>query len=313
MTRRKKWIKRSVWTLTILFVLMNIISIFHAYKFTHFSDELAIKTKTPKHLTTGQKIKTLFFGVSNPRPENKTTPQENFEVVKLKSNKEIECWSIEVEKSKGTIILFHGYSSEKSSLIQQSSIFNSIGYSTLLVDFMGSGGSEGNQTTIGFLEAEQVNTSYQYIKQKGIDTIYLYGSSMGAVAIMKSISDHNIKPSGILLECPFGTMSQTVSARFQNMNIPSFPMAKLLVFWGGAINGFWGFGHNPVEYAKDIKCPTLLLFGAKDDKVSRSEIDEIFKNLRGEKELKIYQEAGHESYLEKYSYEWTRDVSYFLY
>jgi alpha-beta hydrolase superfamily lysophospholipase len=135
---------------------------------------------------------------------------------------------------------------------------------------------------------------------------------MGAVAIMKSINDHSLKPKGVILECPFGTMSQTVSARFNNMGIPSFPMANLLVFWGGVQNGFWAPSHNPTEYAKKIKCPTLLLYGAKDDKVSRSEIDEIFSNLNGEKELKVYTNAEHESYLDKYKQEWTLDIEQFL-
>ncbi|NQZ35943.1 MAG: alpha/beta hydrolase [Crocinitomicaceae bacterium] len=301
-----------MWTLMIIFVLMNVVAIFHAYKFTHFSNDLSLKTDTPKSLTLGQKIKTILFGVNNPRPENKTVPKKDFEVVKLKSNKEIECWSIIVQKPKGTVILFHGFSSEKSSLLEQSDLFNDLGYSTLLVDFMGSGGSEGNQTTIGFMESEQVKTSFEYIIEKNVENVYLYGSSMGSVAIMKSINDHKIKPKGVILECPFGTMSQTVSARFRNMGVPSFPMASLLVFWGGVQNSFWAFGHNPTEYAKKIKCPTLLLYGAKDDKVTRSEIDEIFNNLRGEKRLNIYKNAGHESYLEKYKYEWNRDVGLFM-
>ncbi|MFK7787471.1 MAG: alpha/beta hydrolase [Crocinitomicaceae bacterium] len=312
MTRRKKWIKRSIWSLSILFVLMNLVAIFHSYKFTHFSDDISLKTKAPKDLTFGQKVSTLIFGVSNPRPENEKTPEKDFEIVKLKSNKEIECWSIEVDNSKGTVILFHGFSSEKSSLLEESAVFNQMGYSTFLVDFMGSGGSEGNQTTIGFFEADQVKTSVEYIKGKGIDAIYLYGSSMGAVAIMKAINDHKLQPKGIILECPFGTMSQTVAARFENMGVPAFPMSTLLVFWGGVQNGFWAFGHNPTEYAKTIKCPTLLLYGAKDEKVSRSEIKDIFKNLQGEKELKVYQEAGHESYLEKYRDEWMGDIDQFL-
>jgi esterase/lipase len=77
-------------------------------------------------------------------------------------------------------------------------------------------------------------------------------------------------------------------------------------------NGFWAFAHNPTSYAKKINCPTLLLYGAKDKKVSRQEIDKIFDNLHGEKELKIYQEAGHENYLIKYKEEWTKDVQRFL-
>jgi len=82
-------------------------------------------------------------------------------------------------------------------------------------------------------------------------------------------------------------MYKTVCARFRSMNAPTFPMAGLLVFWGGLQNGFWAFGHNPTEYAKKINCPTLLMYGQQDDKVSRAEIDEIFANLAGQKELKM--------------------------
>src|SRR5690606_6798556 len=150
---KRKWIKRSLWTLTSIFVLMNIVAVFHSYKFTHFADSKTEKTKNPTQLTTGQKIKTLILGVSNPRPENTSVPTTNYETIKLKSNKEIECWSIKTEKPKGTVILFHGYSADKSSMLDKADVFRELGYNTLLVDFMGSGGSEGNQTTIGFLEA----------------------------------------------------------------------------------------------------------------------------------------------------------------
>ena len=291
---------------------MNVVAIFHAYQFTHFSQGRIIKTNSPKKLNIGQKISTLIFGVSNPRPKNEHIPPNTFQAITLQSNKEIACWNIEVKKSKGTVILFHGFSGEKSSLLGQSAVFNELGYSTFLVDFMGSGGSEGKQTTIGFFEAEQVTTAFEYIQKKGVKTTYLYGSSMGAVAIMKAMKDDFIKPHGLILECPFGTMLQTVSARFKNMGVPAFPMANLLVFWGGIQNGFWAFGHNPTEYARQIASPVLLLHGAKDDKVSQSEIHEIFQGLKGEKELVIYDKAGHESYLNSHRLQWVSDVKSFL-
>lgn len=312
MIQKKKWFKRSFATLAIVFIFMNIVAIFHSYKFTHFADSNTAKTKDPKKLSTGQKIKTLVLGVSNPRPENKSYPQNIYETVKLNSNKNIECWFIKVIHSKGTVILFHGFSGSKSTMLDKSGEFNKMGYNTLLVDFMGSGGSEGNQTTIGYLEAEQVKTSFDYIRDKKEQNIILFGTSMGAVAIMKSISKYQLKPKGIIIECPFGSMYETVCARFKTMNAPTFPMAGLLVFWGGLQNGFWAFGHNPTKYARNINCPTLLLYGAKDDKVSREEIDHIFKNLSGEKKLKIYEEAGHENYLIKYKSDWTEDINSFL-
>ena len=54
------------------------------------------------------------------------------------------------------------------------------------------------------------------------------------------------------------------------------------------------------------------MYGAKDEKVRKEETDDIFANLKGKKELKIYPEAGHENYLRKYKNEWSQDVEKFL-
>jgi len=297
---------------------MNIVASFHAYKFTHFAENRMEKTKSPGKLSSLDKIKTLLFGVNNPRPFNKGKPIIHYKTINLQSNKKTECWYIESGKlpgndsALGNVIIFHGYSGNKSSMLDKSEVFLNLGYNTLLVDFMGSGGSEGNQTTLGYKEAEEVKTTFEYLTKQGEKNIYLFGTSMGAVAILKAISDYNLNPKGIIIECPFGSMYQTTCARFKTMNIPTFPMADLLVFWGGVENGFWAFGHNPTEYAKKVNCPTLLLFGEQDKNVSRQEIDDIYKNLKGKKTLKTYKLAGHENYLLKYKVEWTNDITKFL-
>jgi uncharacterized protein len=291
---------------------MNIIAGFHAYKFTHFASETSPKIQGVSDLSLTEKVKALFFGINNPRPSNTENPSQEFEVVKLESNKTMECWSIKADSAKGTVILFHGYGGKKSAMIDKSDEFLTLGYNTLLVDFMGSGGSEGNQTTIGFDEAEQVKTCFDYLAQKGEKHIYLFGTSMGSVAILKAIKDYDIHPAAIIIECPFGTMYETTCARFRVFGVPTFPMAGLLVFWGGVENGYWAFDHKPVEYAKSVNCPALLLYGEQDEKVSRKEIDEIYSNLRGEKWLKLYPDAGHENYLHKYHEEWKRDIHEFM-
>lgn len=298
--------------MTIGFVLVNIVAFFHAYKFTHFVTEKVEKTKSIEKLNAFEKFRTLLFGVNNPRPVNKEKP-ERYKTVQLQSNKKIDCWYVEkADNAKGTVILFHGYSGEKSSMLDKAEEFEKLNYDVLLVDFMGSGASEGNQTTLGFKESEEVKTTFDYLIQKGEKNIYLFGTSMGSVAIMKAISDYKLKPKGIIIECPFGSMYQTTCARFKIMNVPTFPMAGLLVFWGGVQNNFWALGHNPTEYAKKIDCPTLLLYGEQDKNVSRQEIDEIYKNLNGSKELRTYKNAGHENYLLKYKEQWTKDITEFL-
>ncbi|HEY0029778.1 MAG TPA: alpha/beta hydrolase, partial [Bacteroidia bacterium] len=162
MKNKRKFLKRFLWTIAIVFLLMNVIAIFHSYRLTHFVDSNVEKTKDARKLSTGEKIATLIFGVNNPRPTNTKLPSGEFEVVNLNSNKKIECWSIKTEGAKGTVIIFHGFAAAKSSMLDKAEVFKEQGYNTLLVDFMGSGGSEGNQTTIGFAEAEEVKTCYDY-------------------------------------------------------------------------------------------------------------------------------------------------------
>jgi alpha-beta hydrolase superfamily lysophospholipase len=228
----------------------------HAYKFTHFSNSSVVRTSN--HLSLAEKLKTVFTGVNNPRPVNRKLPVQHYETIKIKSNKELECWLIRSDSAKGTIILFHGYGGEKSSMLDKAEQFLNLGYNTMLVDFMGSGGSEGNTTTIGFKEAQEVKDCYVYLIKNNFQNVSLFGTSMGSVAVMKAIKDYDLKPKSIIMECPFGSMYKTVCKRFQMQGIPSFPMAGLLVFWGGVENNFWAFSHNPEEYAKSIHCPTLL-------------------------------------------------------
>ena len=258
------------------------------------------------------KLKTAILGVEIPRPANDFTPPCAYETLLIPYPQKLEAWYIKAEKPKGTVLLFHGYCGKKSSMLSRAHAYINMGYNTLVLDFTGSGGSDGMQTTIGYKEAAQVKACYDYIKARGEQHIVLCGTSMGAVAIMKALNDDALQPSACILECPFGTMYQTTAIRFKLMKLPEYPMAPLLVFWGGLENGFWAFSHNPEQYAKQIHCPTLLIYGERDDRVTRKEIDHIYQNLSCAKQLTCYPAAGHANYLGICPDDWKRDVSSFL-
>lgn len=295
-----------------MFGVINIVTCFHAYRFTHFGSSDIPFTPNPEHLKFREKLSALVFGVSLPRPENTYKPRIPFRTFRIKNNS-LECWEIPAKKTKGTVLLFHGYANKKSGMIDRAYAFHDMGYRVILTDFEGCGGSLGSTTTIGFSEAEDVKSCYDFARNIYPDQpVILLGSSMGAAAIMKCMKDYPIKPSAVILECPFGSMYKTVCNRFDAVGVPSFPMAALLVFYGGLLNGFWAFDHNPIDYAAHINCPVLLLNGGKDERVSKGEIDAIYKNLKGEKKKIIYPDAGHESYLNGYETEWKSDVKLFL-
>jgi alpha-beta hydrolase superfamily lysophospholipase len=307
----RKYLKKSAFALLLIFVSMNVVAYLHAYRFTHFSEPTVARTADPKALSILTKLRILVMGIDNPRPSHERLPTQTYSVVYVNSTERLECWKIDAAAARGTVILFHGYAGEKSSMISRSEFFHAMGFNTVLVDFMGSGGSEGSATTIGFQEAEQVNDCLKAFRQPG-KAIYLFGTSMGAAAILKAADSYAIKPDGIILECPFGSLYRTVSARFEMMGVPAFPMSGLLTFWGGAQHGYWAFSHNPSAYASAVDCPTLLLFGEKDDRVSREEIDEIFQNLKGPKTLKTYAAEGHQVFSERNRLQWQKDVVAFL-
>jgi uncharacterized protein len=304
--------KRIVRILVVVLLAVNGVAAMHAYKFTHYD---SAKSRTQKDsLTTLQKVKILLTGIDNPRPENNRLPAHPYETVYIKSNVMLECWYVPHTAGvyKGTVILFHGYTGNKSGLLDRAEVLLQQGYNCLLADFMGSGGSGGNVTTIGFKEAEEVKDCYTYLKNKGEKKLFLLGTSMGAVAIMKAIDEYGIAPTAVVIECPFGTMYETVCARFRMMHVPTIPMAPVLLFWGGFENGFGGFSHRPVQYAKSIKCPTLLQYGAHDDRVTMQETERIYANLSAPKKLVVYTDAGHDDFLKKSRKDWQYNVTTFL-
>jgi uncharacterized protein len=188
-----------------------------------------------------------------------------------------------------------------------------LGYDTFLVDFRGVGGSSGNTTTVGIKEAKDVAIAFNYAqKSKFKYPLILYGISMGSVAVIKAVAQDNIQPQAIILELPFARFLDTVRSRLRQVNIPTFPVAELIVFWGNIQHQINGFSHNPVNYANGVKCPTLLLHGKLDKWTTVAEIEEIASNLRFSKQVVIFPKAGHAILVNADKKLWYQSVSNFL-
>ena len=305
----KKW---GIRILILGIVFVNIIAAFHAYKFTHFTESYRPKSQA-NDLSLGEKMSVVFFGISNPRPVNRSFPEDSFEVVNFQSDEEeLEGWWIPVDSAKGNVILFHGYGGNKSYMLSRASLVRAMGYNTLLVDFRGSGGSTGNTTTIGYKESQDVLSAIEYLQSKVKGNIYLLGTSMGAAAVIKAVGEQKTEVKGIIIECPFASLLQASKNRFEKVGVPAFPLAHLLVFWGGMENGFWGFDHSPAIASALVEVPSLLIYGERDDRVKRLEIDQVYEHLKGEKELLLFPNAGHGNYLEVDGELWHTRIQSFL-
>jgi alpha-beta hydrolase superfamily lysophospholipase len=211
------------------------------------------------------------------------------------------------------VILFHGYSGEKSQMIPEAKALLEMGVSVLLVDFRGSGESSESYTTIGIDEAADVAAAVSYARAYLPQRkLVLYGQSMGAAAILRAVHSCGVKPDAVISEAVFDTLLNTVRHRFEAMGVPSFPNAQLLLFWGGRQARFNGFKHNPVDYATEVQCPILFLHGSDDPLAHADEGRRVFAAVHGPKWYKEFPRVGHDSGIVAYPMQWREAVNQFL-
>lgn len=293
--------KMLLWQLALAFlVILNILAYSGAYLMTHYSEP-------------GQ------WGMS--KPNGSKTPADiglsyRTQRLSVKNNEWVETWLVLASgvEAKGTVLLFPGKDSSKANqLLAPAQVFHELHYNSLLVDFRGVGGSSGNTTTLGVRESEDVGLVLKEADRLQLQRPFvLYGISMGSAAILTAIAKEDVKPDGIILELPFARSIDALRSRVRAFRIPSFPLAELIIFWGGVQHGFNAFAHNPVTYAAQVQCPTLIMHGSLDQWTTIDEIKEISQNLRGSKELVLFPNTGHTLLVTVDQKLWKESVNKFL-
>jgi uncharacterized protein len=294
--------KRLLQVVLAIFLALNVLSYVSVYALTHFSSH-------------------GHWGLGLPRPTSSKLPSDvglEYVTQRIPINQAewLETWFIPVQSSvsNGTVLLFPGNAGSKAKqLLVPAQVFHSLGYDTLLVDFRGVGGSSGNTTTLGVREAKDVALAMSYAQRSNFKSPFvLYGVSMGSAAILKAVAHEQVNPDAVILELPFARLLDAVKSRLRAIRVPTFPLAEMLVFWGSIQYGFNGFTHNPVIYAKQVKCPALLLHGRLDQWTTVAEINQIFQNLHGSKQLAIFPNTGHSLLVTVDKEYWKRRVDQFL-
>lgn len=313
--KKKKWKKSLVlllWILVVQLVLANISAALYAYKFTHFYSNPETFQPSKNIFTKTWK---LFSGPRIYKLAEEDFPSFPYEQVMLNTsnNINIDAWYSSADSSKGCVIFFHGVTSNKSTLLYEANGIRRMGYSVMLVDFRGHGKSGGTKTSFGVEETEEVQKAFQYVKSKGVRNIILYGTSLGAVVILKAVYEKKVAPTALIADMPFDELKDHLKARARMVGFPSQPFASLVTFWIGAENGYNGFKHCSSKYAAQVKCPVLLQWGNVDQYVTKEETDDVYAALASSrKKLIVYTEANHESLLKYDPVLWTKEVSTFL-
>ena len=298
-------------------VSVNILAFMQARAMTRFLEE-GERTARPEQLSLFERVSVIVSGVHIPRPGNSSTPAKynlDFQVQRFASpnGSTLEAWYVPGAETLPLVLLFHGYAVSKSSLLNAARVIHELGYGALLIDFYGSGGSSGSGTTIGVKEADDVAATVEYARRTWKDRkIVLYGISMGGAALLRAVAVNGVKPDAVIVEATFDSLLNTGKNRFRSMRLSSWPFAELMLFWGSVQSGFNFFSHNPVDYARSVNCPTLILHGENDERVTLDEARTIASAIGTKARLVAFSGVPHMPIVDARPDQWRREVANFL-
>jgi len=298
---RARWRRCAAAALLLAFAALNLVAYLHARAMVTWSEPGA-RTPNPEHLSLVEKVRVLATGVQVPRPTNARTPGDlglAFETVRFESasGAELEAWLVPADAAndRGVVVAcFHGYAAAKASLLERAAVLRDLGCALALVDFSGSGGSSGTGTTIGIREALDAAAATRFARERfGDRALVLFGDSMGSVAVLEAVANHAAATDGLILEGAFDTLAHTTERRFASMGLPSWPFAPLLVFWGGVAAGIDGFDHRPIDDARAVTAPTLMIHAGEDRRIALEEARSVRDALDGWTRFAVVPGAGH--------------------
>ena len=131
--KTKRWLLCILAVSAIGIVAINMLAYIHAHAMMHFTSG-GSPTSKPETLTCGQKVHVLLMGVNVPRPKSDRHPSDLDPECRRVS---IRCpdgvtlggWYTNRGERTPLVVLFHGYSAEKTSLLQEAKTFLELGAS----------------------------------------------------------------------------------------------------------------------------------------------------------------------------------------
>lgn len=202
------------------------------------------------------------FKITSPiTPRHYHTAYENISF-KTKDNVLIRGWFIKNKQANAkTIILLHGYPADKGDLLR-STFFLHQYYHLLYFDFRHLGESDGSYSTIGHNEILDLQAAIQYLQNRGIKDVGVWGFSLGgAVALMTAPTTPEIK--AIVAEYSYARLDWMVDDYYQ------IPYLKRIL---GELSRFWAWlflsidikSNSPALSAAQLKIPVLLIHSKTD-------------------------------------------------
>ena len=201
----------------------------------------------------------------------------------------LKGWFIPSNISDDTIIVMHGYPTNKADVLPFS-MFLLKKFNVFLFDFRSFGESEGSYTTAGFKEVNDLDAAVKYLMdRKDVKNIGALGFSLGgAVAIMND--NNNIK--AVVTDSTYSNLNNMIEIMYKNFYFLKYPFVQLTRIYSKIFFNVDLKEVSPENSIKNIDKPILIIHGEKDSQIPVNEAN-ILHNANKDTKLWIVENADH--------------------
>lgn len=297
--KKKRWVKWISWIVTSCLALTLIVMV-------------AISLKVGWSLTHPVR-KAL-----DDSPESYGLLYETIEINSAPDQITLQGWMIEADDPRGTIIMAHGYRGNRLETgvpaLALAKELHTHGYHVLMFDFRNSGESEGDLTTVGYKEKEDLLSAVQFAKNYAPDVpIGVIGFSMGAsTAIVASAEEPLIE--AVIADSPFSDLRVYLESNLPYWSdLPHFPFTFIIMNTLPLLTGIDVDEVSPRKAMESLDTPVLLIHGAGDEAIPYQNSEEIYSKAKsGNAELWIPEGSDHVKSYADHSEEYLHRVLQFL-
>ncbi|MBN1311149.1 MAG: alpha/beta fold hydrolase [Anaerolineae bacterium] len=208
---------------------------------------------------------------------------------------ELRGWYIP-SRSGAAVILGHGHAGNREQMMLDAQILTQHGYGVLLFDWRAHGESEGDMTTFGLYEVQDLEAAVDYVSaQPEVDRekIGVIGFSMGgATATLGASRDQRIK--ALIIEGAYAVFGDTARERLKWLPL----VGQVGILWGKLTTGVDPDAVRPVDAICAISPrPVLLIYGTLEDgAIAPGSARQMFDAACDPKELWMIEGARHGGY-----------------
>lgn len=184
------------------------------------------------------------------------------------------------------LILLHGYPAEKADLIPIAASL-SPRFAILLVDFRYFGRSEGQMTTLGVRERDDLKRAIDFLAGRGYARVGVFGFSLGgAVAILTAAEDARIR--AVASYAAFSDLRALGYELYWWLGPVKYPLVGLMRVWGRLFLGSDLTRPSPEQAARRLAVPVLLIHSRDDEQIPFSHAERLRRALATTPKAEFY-------------------------